>query len=108
MTVSKCYSCGCEYHWDWTEAFYKFGFNDGDGQVMTEVVKYCLEIDGYTVKCKPWGCHNYVIYSVKKGNKEFIPYDYREYEFGSDDPRKYFPEDLIALLDREFPKTPYE
>lgn len=105
MVCTKCYTCGGEYHWDWTEAFAKFGFEDGDGQVHTGEVGHFLESCGYVVESNPWGCHNYVIGSVRKDGVELIPFDNPDYKFGYDDPRKYFPDHLVQILDKEFPTT---
>ena len=35
---TSCNTCFNDYDWTWEEAFDKFGFNDGDGQVMTDDV----------------------------------------------------------------------
>lgn len=35
MPLIECDSCGGDLYWRWEEAFDKFGFNDGDGQVKT-------------------------------------------------------------------------
>lgn len=42
MVSTQCDFCGGTLHWDWTEAFTKFGFNDGDGQVETWQVEAVL------------------------------------------------------------------
>ena len=42
MPVSECDYCGGTLTWDWTEAFEKFGFQDGDGQVETWQVENAL------------------------------------------------------------------
>ena len=36
---------------------------------------------------------------------ELIPYDNSNYTFGYDDPRRYFPAELVALLDEKLPPT---
>ena len=36
---------------------------------------------------------------------ELIPYDNPSYRFGYDDPRRYFPAELVALLDEALPPT---
>ncbi len=33
MPITECQNCGGSLHWHWEEAFAKFGFGDGDGQV---------------------------------------------------------------------------
>ena len=48
-------------YWTWEEAFDKFGFNDGDGLVMTyEVADFIGEL-GYEVEANGWGMHNTII-----------------------------------------------
>ena len=82
MTISECDNCGATYHWDWTEAFCKFGFNDGDGQVETWQVADVLTEAGYSVELNSWGVHNTVITSIKKNDTELILYaddDHGEY-----------------------------
>ena len=49
MPVTKCPQCGGAYPWSWEDAFEKFGFGDGEGVVMTEVVADVLRTAGYTV-----------------------------------------------------------
>lgn len=105
MVISTCDSCGGTLHWDWTEAFCKFGFNDGDGQVETSEVTCVLEDAGYEVTENCWGLHNTVITSIKKDGVEQIPHDSPEYTFGYDDPRDYFPDDLVKLLDEKLSPT---
>lgn len=101
MPVCECDTCGSEYHWRWEEAFDKFGFNDGNGQVETWQVEVVLTQAGYTTTVEGWGIHNTVITSIKKNGKELIPYDNPAYRFGYDDPRIFFSEELVELLDRE-------
>lgn len=100
MPLAECPRCHSSFHWDWEEAFYKFGFGDGDGVVMTESVADFLEKSGYSVKIHTWGFHNTVIVSIKHGDVELIPQD--GIQFGYDDPRDYLPEAIISLLDRHF------
>lgn len=88
--------------WSWEEAFDKFGFEDGDGLVMTDVVAAVLRDSGYSVIAKTWGSHNVVIVSIKDANGvEQIPTDI---SIGYDEPRDYLPESVIALLDAD-PRT---
>ena len=101
MPITPCHTCGGEYFWTWPEAFNKFGFNDGDADVMTFEVEKVLRNAGYTVTTDRWGLHNVVIDSIMKTGEELIPHD--TIRFGYDDPRDYLPEDVIALLDRELP-----
>ena len=59
MPKSTCDRCGgVNLYWRWEEAFDKFGFGDGDGQVMTHVVEHVLRAAGYVVSSEPWGLHN--------------------------------------------------
>lgn len=88
--------------WSWEEAFDKFGFEDGDGPVMTDVVASVLRDGGYSVTAEPWGSHNVVICSIKDANGiEQIPSDIN---LGYDEPRDYLPDAIIALLDAD-PQT---
>lgn len=103
MVKTTCDTCGGEYHWNWTEAFDKFGFNDGDGQVETWQVESVLSEAGYTVKVDGWGLHNTVIISIKKEGVEQIPYDNSDYQFGYDDPRNFLPAEIVKLLDEKLP-----
>jgi hypothetical protein len=85
--------------WSWEEAFDKFGFDDGDGPVMTDVVVAVLQDAGYRVTAETWGSHNVVIFSIKDANgAEQIPSDIN---LGYDEPRDYLPEAVIALLDTD-------
>lgn len=105
MVCTECDTCGGTLHWDWTEAFEKFGFNDGDGQVETWQVESVLREAGYQVEVQQWGLHNTVIVSIKRYGVEQIPYDNPDYTFGYENPRKCFPDHLVELLDRELPPT---
>ena len=103
MPVSECEYCGGEYRWQWEDAFDKFGFNDGDGQVETWSVEEVLTGAGYDVEVQQWGLHNTVIVSLKKGGKEFIPMNDPQFTFGYDCPRLYLPEEITELLDKKLP-----
>ncbi len=105
MVCTTCIACGNALHWDWTEAFAKFGFNDGDGQIETWQVEDVLIAAGYEVMTDNWGCHNTLITSVRRDGEELIPLSDPAYRFGYDDPRRYFPDDLVALLDRKLPPS---
>lgn len=88
--------------WSWEEAFDKFGFEDGDGLVMTDVVVDVLHDAGYNVSAEPWGSHNVTNFSIEDANGvEQIPTDI---SIGSDDPRDYLPDTIISLLDAH-PRT---
>ena len=85
--------------WSWEEAFDKFGFEDGDGSVMTDVVESVLRDAGYGVAAEPWGMHNVVIFSIKDSSgNELIP---STVKIGYDHPRSYLPKAIIALLDSD-------
>ena len=101
MPTSQCQTCLNAYWWRWEEAFDKFGFEDSDGQVMTEHVAAVLRKSGYQVVTQPWGLHNVTIVSIAKDGVEQIPADARE---GYDDPRSYLPPDIADLLDQELPE----
>ena len=47
MVYSKCVVCLGTYYWSWQQAFFKFGFDDGDGQVETYTVVSVLMKAGY-------------------------------------------------------------
>lgn len=100
MSTTRCKTCGSDYQWQWEDAFDKFGFGDGDGLVMTEHVAEALRKAGYTVEVEPWGCHNVVITSIRRGTpkREQIPAG-----LGHDDLRDYLPKKIVKLLDAAFP-----
>ena len=102
MSITHCPTCHVEHRWSWTEAFDKFGFDDGDGIVMTEHVARVLRAAGYTAEQHAWGCHNVIIVSIKtRKGKEVLP---ESANVGYDDPRDYLPKRIIAPLDRAFPE----
>lgn len=86
MPKSTCPICCSGYHWRWEEAFDKFGFGDGDGDVRTSDVVMVLSDAGYHVVSNVWGLHNEVIESILKDGIEQIP---SSAEVGYDDPRAY-------------------
>ena len=102
MSFTTCPTCCNTVDWSWEEAFNKFGFNDGDGLVMTEHVADALRAHGYMVRVEAWGIHNVTIASIKtdKG-KEQIPVE--TISFGYDAARTYLPKRIIKLLDAAFP-----
>ena len=94
--------------WSWEEAFSKWGFNDGDGIVMTDEVAKAIRELGYEVEADTWGIHNTVITSIVKEEDSFdlsgdvlslIEYN----QFIGDDIREHLPADLVEHLDRKFP-----
>ena len=100
MPFAECLNCGNQFHWSWEDAFNKFGFADGDGQIMTQQVVAVLERAGYAVESNRWGLHNEVIVWIAKDRQTIIPNDT---DLGYENPRDYLPEDIIALPDRELP-----
>ena len=102
MSITHCPACCQATTWSWTEAFDKFGFDDGDGIVMTEQVANAMRKRGYTVTTEPWGCHNVTITSIKtKKGKELIP---ARTNLGYDDPLDYLPKRIVTLLNEAFPE----
>lgn len=99
MSTSRCKSCGATHDWSWEEAFDKFGFEDGDGLVMTEAVAGALRNNGYVVKVEAWGLHNIVITAIAKNGRALIS---DKVNLGYDDPREFLPKKVIALLDETF------
>ena len=88
--------------YDWREAFHKFGFGDGDGDVRTEDVAQVLREHGYEVVHARWGLHNDVICSISMihsdGTLEELV---GEEQVGYDHPESYLPAEIVRLLDRE-------
>lgn len=105
MVYAKCINCGHKYHWEWIEAFSKFGFKDGDGQVETRTVAFVLEEAGYEVETWKWFVHNELIIYLSKGGVEFLPTLGSRYLLGYDHPRKFLSTEIIELLDEAFPMT---
>ena len=103
MPIDECRVCGGAYQWRWTEAFEKFGFGDGDGQIETCQVQEVLEAAGYAVQVDDWGLHNCVIVSIKQDDTEHIPHEDPTVTFGYDDPRTYLPDKIVDLLDGKLP-----
>ena len=104
MPTTLCNSCGCHtLEWRWEEAFDKFGFNDGDGQIETDQVITILMNAGYEVQSSYWGLHNRTITSIIKNGQEFMPNQISDITVGYDCPRSYLPQEIIQLLDRELP-----
>lgn len=100
MPSCICQNCGAPFHWIWEEAFDKFGFGDGDGQVETATVVDVLEQAGYVVNHDFWSLHNDVISSIKKDGVEQIP---ENTDIGYDNPRAYLPAAIVTLLDEQLP-----
>lgn len=100
MSRTTCPMCGQLYTWQWEEAFYKFGFHDGEGLIVTENVADVLRKAGFTVEIQAWGIHNVVITRIERDGTSQIPADAL---LGRDDPRSYLPKEIIDILDQEFP-----
>lgn len=106
MPTTTCKTCGGPHSWNWEEAFDKFGFNDGDGDVHTFTVATILEEAGYDVACMTWGLHNTIIDSIKRDGVELIPANAR---VGFADPRDYLPKPIIEILDAKLASDlPYQ
>jgi len=103
MQHLQCRHCGNKYNW--REAFSKFGFDDGEGEIKTPHIAEVLEFAGYYVKYSKWLMHNELIYSIKKDGIEFMPIKTPEYKIGYDDPLDYLPTDILELLEEQFPTT---
>ena len=101
MPIAECTRCGGTVHWSWEEAFDKFGFGDGDRQIMTDDVISALEHAGYTVAFCHWGLHNQIITAISKDGISQIP---EGANVGYDDPRDYLPQEIVDLLDKAFPE----
>lgn len=102
-----------EIEWTWEEAFYKFGFGDGDGPNFTDVVIGVLDDLGYQAEAERWGMHNYMIQRLEKDD-EIIFWNGCDFNMGLregkhdavigyDDPRDYLPEDIVKHLDEQLP-----
>ncbi|GAB5552870.1 MAG: hypothetical protein Sapg2KO_24610 [Saprospiraceae bacterium] len=101
MIKDYCECCGGVYEWGWEDAFNKFGFSDGNGNVNTYVIEEILTDAGYCAEAKGWGIHNVVIFSIKENGKELMPDEKASFTVGYDDPREYLPKRIIELLDKE-------
>ncbi len=101
MSFTTCTTCGNRYEWSWEEAFDKFGFEDGDGLVMTDHVADFLRSTGLSVTVQQYGFHNLVITNIERDGQSLIP---EPTQLGYDDPRDYLPEDIVDDLDRHFPE----
>ena len=89
------------YQWIWEEAFYKHGFDDGDGLVMTYDVEEFITSLGYEVGLGS-GIHNPIIISVLGDGKQLL--DESTFNIGETDPREYLPKELVDHLDAKFPR----
>ncbi len=101
MQHLQCRHCGNKYNW--REAFSKFGFNDGDGNIKTPHIAEALKFAGCYVKYSRWSPHNELIYSIKKDGIEYMPVDNDDYKIGYDNPLDYLPIEILKSLEEEFP-----
>jgi hypothetical protein len=102
-------------HFPWADAFCKFGFDDGDGDVRTEEVAYAVEQHGYETVMGFWGCHNFMINDILKDGQsilfdskdDWLPsFQERELEaFGYECPTNYLPPELVSSLDKQFGRS---
>lgn len=91
-------------YWTWEEAFDKFGFDDGDGLVFTNLVIETLQTmpdRTLSIQDTVWGAHNQVITEIKDGDT--ILWGDSVCDVGYSDPRDVLPPDIIAYLDTVFP-----
>ncbi len=100
MPETYCPICDSPMLWKWEDAFDKFGFDDGEGAVMTDEVVGALMLAGYDVSYGPSGMHNAIIHAIFKDGVDLIPPGTK---IGYDDPRSYLPPDIVQLLDQRFP-----
>ncbi len=106
MPVAICHHCNNPFEWHWEEAFAKWGFDAGTGQIQTDTIAEFLIRVGYEVTTRSLGACNTVIVSLKKDGKEHIPAGIR---IGYVHPRRYLPHSVTELLDRKFPsQEPYD
>lgn len=105
MPITRCETCGRDQHWSWDDAFDKFGFDDGNGQVETERVARVLAAAGYEVAIQPWGCHNIIINGIWQNGVSLMPDERSPYTLGYDNPRNYLPPEIVALLDKALPES---
>ncbi len=103
MQHLTCKHCGNRYHW--REAFSKFGFDDGEVKVQTSFIGRALENAGYEVSYFWWRPHNMIIYSIRKGDIEYMPINTSRHGIGYTDPVDYLPIEILELLEDQFPTT---
>lgn len=96
--------------WEWSEAFDKFGFGDGDGWNGTQLVMDVLMGAGYKVEAEGWGMHNYTIMElISPDGTPIVDYNASPavpaspVEYGCDDARTWLPAEVVELLDKAFP-----
>lgn len=98
-------------HWEWQEAFDKFGFNDGDGWNGTDLVAEYIDSKGYDCVCDWWGCHNFMIMDILKNGKSilfkqddlWLPHlSHIDEPIGYTRPESYLPSQLVNDLNAHF------
>ncbi len=94
----------CAYEPDWTDAFSKWGHNDGasNNYITSEIVDTIEEL-GYKCKVESWGLHNQevIIEIVKCHNNETeIVYDLEKNSYSYDEEEFYntMPRDILEAL----------
>ncbi|WP_072387143.1 hypothetical protein [Hyphomicrobium sp. CS1BSMeth3] len=97
MPITTCNTCGGDYRWDWEEAFDKFGFGDGDGQIETDRVIDVLTEAGYQVEFGETGLHNTFIDKIADANGVTL------YEADREFSRDVLPAEILKLLDEKLP-----
>jgi hypothetical protein len=96
-----------EVFWTWDEAFNKFGFEDGDGVVLTHEVANALLDLGYTVEIDSWGMHNTTIMELSAPDGTPIiavgeVVGNPDVTYGYDCPTTYLPAELVKKLNFVF------
>lgn len=91
--------------WQWEEAFDKFGFGDGDRWNGTHEVVGEIESLGYECETEHWGCHNYMIFDIKKDGKSILFPERNDTGVDLDD---WLPEVEQRIKDRDPSRIVYE
>ncbi len=104
MPTEICEYDGQSCEWTWEEAFQKFGFNDGAMGYLSEEVADALRNSHLQleVAVETLAIHNAMIFSIKSGGTELIPFEKQSFNFGRDCPREYLSDEIVAILDQAF------
>lgn len=95
MPICKCALCGGPKSWEWEEAFYHDGFDDGINS-QTEVVEAVLADAGYEVTTNDSEAARYIdSIKTRDGIEQIACHTWR----GESDPRGFLPDNIIKLLD---------